>query len=74
MAVIMVVGNALALPGSPLDAATTLTSNIGLEMGYASGKHRDALFATGVVLFVLIMALNATTSLIISRRAVGGGK
>ena len=74
MAVIMVVGNALALPGSVLDAATTLTSNIGLEMGYAAGKHRDALFATGVVLFVLIMALNATTSLVIRRRVAGGGK
>ena len=74
MAVIMVVGNALALPGSILDAATTLTSNIGLEMGYAAGKHRDALFATGVVLFLLIMVLNAATSLIIRRRAMGGGK
>ena len=58
MAVIMVVGNALALPRSILDAATTLTSNIGLEMGYASGQHREALFGIGVVLFVFIMLLN----------------
>ncbi|NPV08273.1 MAG: phosphate ABC transporter permease subunit PstC [Anaerolineae bacterium] len=63
MAVIMVVGNSLQLPTSPLDAATTLTSNIGLEMAYASGAHRQALFATGIVLFFLIMLLNlvATT-------------
>lgn len=59
MAVIMVVGNALALPRSILDAATTLTSNIGLEMGYASGQHREALFGIGVVLFVFIMLLNS---------------
>ncbi len=58
MAVIMVVGNSLQLPGSPLEAATTLTSNIGLEMAYASGTHRQALFATGIVLFAFIMLLN----------------
>lgn len=58
MAVIMVVGNSLRLPTSPLDPATTLTSNIGLEMGYASGLHRQALFATGIVLFIFIMLLN----------------
>ena len=59
MAVIMVVGNALAMPRSILDATTTLTSNIGLEMGYASGQHREALFGIGVVLFVFIMVLNS---------------
>jgi len=59
MAVIMVVGNALNMPRSVLDATTTLTSNIGLEMGYASGQHREALFGIGVVLFVFIMLLNS---------------
>jgi phosphate transport system permease protein len=62
MAVIMVVGNSLRLPFSPLDSATTLTSNIGLEMGYASGAHRQALFATGIVLFFFIMLLNLTAT------------
>jgi phosphate transport system permease protein len=62
MAVIMMIGNALDIPRSPLDPATTLTSNIGLELAYASGAHRDALFATGVVLFVLIMLLNAVAT------------
>lgn len=60
MAVIMVLGNAVALPESVLDPVRTLTTNIGIEMGYASGEHQQALFATGIVLFVIIMILNAT--------------
>ncbi|MFH0975074.1 MAG: phosphate ABC transporter permease subunit PstC [Spirochaetota bacterium] len=58
MAVIMVAGNAVKLPGSALDSVRTLTANIALEMGYATGRHREALFATGVVLLVIIMILN----------------
>ena len=58
MAVIMVAGNALEVPHSLLDPVRTLTSNIALEMGYASGAHRQALFATGVTLFVIITLLN----------------
>lgn len=65
MAVIMMIGNALTLPRSPLDSATTLTSNIALELAYASGEHREALFATGVVLFVLIMLLNGLATMFI---------
>ena len=68
MAVIMVVGNALALPFSPLQSVTTLTSNLGLEMAYATGDHRQALFATGAVLFTIIMALSVSASLV-SRRS-----
>jgi phosphate transport system permease protein len=67
MAVIMMLGNALQVPRSPLDSATTLTSNIGLELAYASGAHRDALFATGVVLFVLIMFLNVMANVLSGR-------
>jgi phosphate ABC transporter permease protein PstC len=59
MAVIMVAGNSLELPHSILDPVRTLTSNIALEMGYAAGDHRRALFATGVVLVVIIMVLNS---------------
>jgi len=74
MAVIMVAGNALEVPHGLLDPVRTLTSNIALEMGYASGQHREALFATGVTLFVIIMALN-TMALAIARRSAGkGGK
>jgi phosphate ABC transporter permease protein PstC len=70
MAVIMVAGNTLDLPDSLLAPVRTLTSNIALEMGYAAGDHRKALFATGVVLFVIIMILN-TIALTVSRRRVG---
>jgi phosphate ABC transporter permease protein PstC len=67
MAVIMVAGNTIDVPHSALDPVRTLTSNIALEMGYAAGDHRRALFATGVVLFVIIMILN-TIALTVSRR------
>ncbi|MFA7692421.1 MAG: phosphate ABC transporter permease subunit PstC [Candidatus Hydrogenedentes bacterium] len=70
MAVIMVAGNALEMSGNPLDPVRTLTSNIALEMGYATGHHREALFATGVTLFVFIMIFN-TIALVISRRSAG---
>jgi phosphate transport system permease protein len=68
MAVIMVAGNALQLPTSILDPVRTLTSNIALELGYAAGRHREALFATGIVLFVIIMILNLSATLITRRR------
>jgi len=63
MAVIMIAGNATSLPRSILDPVRTLTSNIALEMGYASGEHRQALFATGVILFIIIMILNTIANL-----------
>src|SRR4030042_3203750 len=68
MAVIMVAGNALNLPSSPLSPVRPLTSNIALELGYAAGRHREALFATGIVLFVIIMILNLSATLITRRR------
>jgi phosphate transport system permease protein len=68
MAVIMVLGNAVALPSSILDPARTLTTNIGIEMGYASGEHQQALFATGIVLLVIIMILNAAAQYAIRRK------
>jgi phosphate ABC transporter permease protein PstC len=58
MAVIMVAGNSVQLPHSLLDPVRTLTANIALEMGYASGMHAQALFATGIVLFVITLLLN----------------
>jgi phosphate ABC transporter permease protein PstC len=71
MAVIMVGGNTLAMPKGILEPVRTLTANIALEMGYASGDHRQALFATGVTLFVFIMILN-TIALTVSRRQTKG--
>ena len=67
MAMIMILGNAAQLPHSILESARTLTTNIGIEMGYASGDHRQALFATGVVLFFIIMILNSL-ALLVSRK------
>ncbi len=69
MAVIMVAGNSLEIPHSILDPVRTLTSNIALEMGYASGDHRAALFATGVTLFAIIMVLNSIALAVSRRRA-----
>ncbi len=68
MAMIMILGNAVQMPGSILDSARTLTTNIGIEMGYATGDHRQALFATGVVLFFIIMGLNTLAIVISGRR------
>ncbi len=70
MAVIMVIGNAVVIPCSPLDSARTLTSNIALEMGYATGDHRQALFATGVVLFVIVMVLNTLTRYVVKGQSI----
>jgi len=67
MAMIMILGNAVKMPTSFLDSARTLTTNIGIEMGYASGDHRQALFATGIVLFFIIMTLN-TLAIFLSKR------
>lgn len=70
MAVIMIAGNALKIPLSPLDPLRTLTSNIALEMGYASGMHRQALFATGIVLFFFVMALNTIATVYARRKRI----
>lgn len=57
MAVIMVAGNQVVIPGSIFDGVRTMTANIVLEMGYAADLHRGALVATGVVLFVFILVI-----------------
>jgi len=59
MAIIMVMGNSPAMPEGLLDSARTLTANIAIEMSYATGIHASALYATGIVLLVFIMMLNA---------------
>jgi phosphate transport system permease protein len=69
MAVIMIAGNAVKVPHSALDSVRTLTANIALEMGYATGMHRQALFATGIVLFVVIMILNSLAAFVMKKRA-----
>ncbi|MEA4994584.1 MAG: phosphate ABC transporter permease subunit PstC [Oscillibacter sp.] len=62
MAVIMVAGNQARMPAGILKGIRTLTANIVIEMGYAEGLHREALIATGVVLFVFILIINLSFS------------
>lgn len=64
MAIIMVAGNQPVIPSSILSGVRTLTGNIVLEMGYATDLHREALIATAVVLFVFILIINLSFSLI----------
>ena len=65
MAVVMVAGNQPVVPASLTSGVRTLTSNIVIEMGYAAkGMHRDALIATAVVLFVFILIINISFSLV----------
>ena len=64
MAVVMVAGNQPIMPSGLFEGLRTMTSNIVLEMGYATGLHRQALIATGVVLFVFILLINLCFSLV----------
>ena len=64
MAVIMIAGNQPIMPQGLLKGLRTMTANIVLEMGYASGLHREALIATGVVLFVFILLINVCFSML----------
>ena len=64
MAVVMVAGNQPRIPSGLLEGVRTMTANIVLEMGYATDLHREALIATGAVLFVFVLILNLSFSLI----------
>ncbi len=71
MAMIMVVGNSVLIPElgwkGLFSPVRSMTGNIAIEMGYAGPEHRQALFATGIVLFVFIMVLNSVTTVIAKR-------
>lgn len=68
MAVILVAGNQTVIPKSITSGIRILTSNIVMEMGYAGGLHREALIATGVVLFVFILIINLCFSALKRRK------
>lgn len=70
MAVMLVAGNGVNMPTNLLLPVRTLTANIATEMSYASGLHQSALYATGIILFILIMILNFILLIVIKR----GGK
>lgn len=69
-AIIMVAGNNPRMPGDLLKGVRTLTVNVLMEMGYAADLHRESLIATGLVLFVIVMAINLLFSFINRRRLV----
>ena len=69
MAVVMVCGNNPRMPAGILKGARTLTANIVMDMGYATGLHREALIATGVVLFIFILIINLSFSVLKRRKA-----
>lgn len=64
MAVILVAGNQAILPTSLTSGVRTLTTNIVMEMGYSSGLHREALIGTAVVLFIFVLLINSSFSLL----------
>lgn len=67
MAVVLIAGNKVQIPHSVTDGLRTLTANIVLEMGYSTGLHRQALIATGVVLFVFVLLITLSMQAIKSR-------
>jgi phosphate transport system permease protein len=80
MAMVMVLGNSTefptALTANPLTIflarGRTLTANIVMGLNYAAGIHRSALFATGVLLFIMIMIVNSTARVIVKRWSIKG--
>lgn len=62
MAVVMIAGNQPRMPQGILKGVRTMTANIVMEMGYAADLHREALIATGTVLFVFILFINLSFS------------
>ncbi len=57
MAILMVAGNVVQTPSSIFDPIRTLTANIALEMAYAVGDHRSALFLSGLLLLTMVAGL-----------------
>ncbi len=72
MAVVLIAGNQVQIPNALTDGVRTLTANIALEMGYATGLHREALIATGCVLFVFILLINLSFSVLKNKGAKNG--
>jgi len=69
MAVMMVTGNAALIPRSILQPVRTLTATIAAEMGESvqGGSHYAALFAIGIVLFIITFLINGVADLYLHR-------
>lgn len=74
MAVIMVAGNQARIPTDIFQGVRTLTANVVIEMGYAADLHREALIATGVVLFCFILMINLGLACINRKNMTKKGK
>ena len=72
MAVLLITGNMAKMPANPLDSVATLTGTIAMEMSYASPTHQQALFAIGIILFIIIMLLNILAQMMMRR--LGGAR
>ena len=57
MAVLMVAGNVVQVPGSLFDSVRVLTANIALEMAYATGGHRAGLYVSSLLLTLVVVAI-----------------
>lgn len=70
MTVLMVAGGALAVPVSPVDPMTTMTSVIASGIGNAvrGGLQYQALFAIGLILFILTLAVNWIADRVLERQ------
>lgn len=68
MAILMVCGNVVQIPKSFFDPIRTLTANMALEMAYASGTHRSALFVSGLFLFGIVFFLMGCSQAIQRRK------
>lgn len=62
MMVLMVAGNVVNWPKSLSEPVRTLTANMALEMAYAEGQHRSALFLSGVTVMITALALVVVAS------------
>lgn len=71
MAVLMVAGNVVQTPHSIFQPVRTLTANIALEMAYAMADHRAALFVSGLVLMVMVVALVSVAEVFSKGRLYG---
>ena len=70
MAVMMITGNAAVIPHTILQPVRTLTATIAAEMGEAvvGSEHYFALFAIGIVLFIISFAINVGADLFLHRK------